>query len=66
MVVMNFTKLFCLDWGQSGEVLRLPSLMIWKNWVPTSGLSLRAEGLGFPLATTNVGPSYFHKKIGEK
>ena len=34
--------------------------------MPTSGLSLRTEGLGFPLATTNVGASYFHRKIEPK
>ena len=31
-----------------------------------SGLSLRAGGLGFPAATMNVTPCYFHWKIEEK
>ena len=31
-----------------------------------SGLSLRASGRGFPLATMKVAPGYFHIKIEEK
>ena len=30
------------------------------------GLSLSAEGQGFPPATNNVAPSYFHRKIEKK
>ena len=30
------------------------------------GLSLRYGGRGFPPATTNVGPGYFHRKTEEK
>ena len=32
----------------------------------TIGLSLRGRGWGFPLATMNVVPGYFHRKIEEK
>ena len=31
-----------------------------------TGLTLRAGGWGFPLATMNVAPGYFHRKIEEK
>ena len=30
------------------------------------GLSLRGGGRGFPLATMNMVPGYFHSKIEEK
>ena len=30
------------------------------------GLSLRGGGRGFPPATKNVAPAYFHRKIEEK
>ena len=33
---------------------------------PCPGLSLRAGGWGFPSATMNVVPGYFHWKIEEK
>ena len=33
---------------------------------PFSGLSLRGGGRGFPLATMNVAPGYFDRKIEEK
>ena len=31
-----------------------------------AGLSLKGGGQGFPLATKNVSPSYFHREIEEK
>ena len=31
-----------------------------------TGLSLRARSQGFPPATMNVAPGYFHSKIEEK
>ena len=31
-----------------------------------TGLSLRGGGRGFPPATKNVAPAYFHRKIEEK
>ena len=34
--------------------------------VVSPGLSLRGEGRGFPSATRNVAPGYFHRKIEEK
>ena len=32
----------------------------------TTGLSLRGRGWGFPLATMNVAPGYFQRKIEAK
>ena len=37
-----------------------------KNVRVTAVLSLRGGGRGFPLATMNVAPSYFLRKIEEK
>ena len=34
--------------------------------VNITGLSLRGVGWGFPLATMNVAPGYFQRKIEEK
>ena len=34
--------------------------------IPNSGLSLRAAGRGFSLATKRVAPGYFYWKIEEK
>ena len=31
-----------------------------------TGLSLKGGGWGFPLATMNVAPSYFHREIESK
>ena len=36
------------------------------NWILNTGLSLRGRGQGFPQATENVTPAYFHEKIEEK
>ena len=36
------------------------------NWILNTGLSLRGRGQGFPQATENVAPAYFHEKIEEK
>ena len=37
------------------------------NFIPDEeGLSLRGGGQGFPLATMNMAPGYFHRKIEEK
>ena len=38
-----------------------------QNFIPDQeGLSLRGGGQGFPLATMNMGPGYFHRNIEEK
>ena len=37
------------------------------NFIPDQeGLSLRGRGQGFPPATMNMAPGYFHRKIEEK
>ena len=41
-------------------------MIIVNTYSVLAGLSLRGGGLGSPLATMNVVPSYFHTKIAEK
>ena len=54
------------------NILVASNLSLYKNTLFTgnagyiTGLSLRGGGRGFPPATKNVAPAYFHRKIEEK
>ena len=58
--------------GQSQVVGKWPSSFSdeWAGWMvnllQSTGLSLRAGGRGFSLATKRVAPGYFYWKIEEK
>ena len=47
-------------------ILKRTSLGIFCTTRPVPGLSLRAGGRGFSLATKRVAPGYFYRKIEEK
>ena len=74
-LLMTAIVIFDFRWGH-----KHPQLQVWllscenqpivcarvHYGIPLAGLSLRGGGRGFPPATKNVAPAYFHRKIEEK
>ena len=59
-------KIFELFFVGTNETARYIRVSVERGSTVPTGLSLRGGGRGFPPATKNVAPGYFHRKIEEK